>query len=249
VAFMKAIVVGNGRVPPRQALPSRLFEGVALVIAADGGAERAASLGLRPDLVVGDMDSLAPEALRRLESVGTAIERVPAEKDESDLELAIRAALARGATTIVILGALGGPRIEHELANIALLGLAGRSAGIAIVDERCSIQLLDAGDPSAGGEAAAAYVHGEPGDYVSLQPWGGDAGGVTTQGLRYPLQDEPLLQGPSRGLSNELAGREGHVSCRRGRVLVIHTRRSALDAESIQPRAAGNERAVTSEVG
>lgn len=249
MAFLKAIVVGNGRLPARHSLPATAFDDVALVIAADGGAEGAIALGLRPDLVIGDMDSLAPDALRRLESDGTAIERVAVEKDESDLELAIRAAFARGATTIVILGALGGPRVEHELANVALLGLGGRDTGISIMDERCTIRLLDGGLLPTGGEAATMDVRGEPGDFVSLQPWGGEVEGVTTRGLRYPLRDEPLPMGPSRGLSNELTGRHGAVSCRHGRLLVIHTRRSALAADSIEPRTARNGRAVRTEVG
>jgi thiamine pyrophosphokinase len=248
VAFLKAIVVGNGRVPARHSLPATVFDDVALVVAADGGAEGAIGLGLRPDLVVGDMDSLAPEALRRLESDGTAVERMAVEKDESDLELAIRAALARGATTIMILGALGGPRVEHELANVALLGLGGPDTVIAIMDERCTIRMLDGGARTSGGETATMDVRGEPGDFVSLQPWGGDVDGVTTRGLRYPLRDEPLLMGPSRGLSNELTGRRGAVSCRRGRALVIHTRRSALAAGSIEPQTARRGRAVTTEV-
>jgi thiamine pyrophosphokinase len=267
MSFMKVIVVGNGHVPARHELPAAVFDGASLIIAADGGAARAAGLGVRPDLVVGDIDSLAPDALRRLESDGSTVVRVAAEKDESDLELAIRAALERGATSILILGALGGPRIEHELANVALLGLGGAAADIAIVDERCAIRLLDAGHPNAAegagsgtgvprasadehasaGRGTSLVLDGEPGDYVSLQPWGGDVAGVTTEGLRYPLRDEPLLIGPSRGLSNELTGRRGRVSLRSGRVLVIHTRRSALAADEIEPRTAG--RAVTTEVG
>ncbi len=73
-------------------------------------------------------------------------------------------------------------------------------------------------------------LHGEPGDFVSLLPWGGDAHGVTTEGMRFPLHDEPLPMGPSRGLSNEILGTSAAVTCRAGGLLVIHTRRAVVDA-------------------
>ena len=238
-AGRRALVLANGSVPDRERLPAGTLDQVDLVIAADGGLRTAAALGLRPHLAVGDFDSAEPALVARAEAEGVAIERVAAEKDESDLELAVRAAVARGATEIVILGALGGSRVEHTLAGLALLSLAAVAAGprfeIAIVDERSTIRLLagaagGSADDGAVRPAASLDIHGAPGDYVSLQPWGGDAIGVTTRGLRYPLHDEPLLMGPSRGLSNELTGPHGRVSCRSGQLLVIHTRRAAVDA-------------------
>jgi len=234
-ARVKALVVGNGRVPPRAALPPSVLAGVELVVAADGGAVRCGELGLRPDLVLGDFDSIDPAALAAIEERGIEIRRVPAAKDESDLELALRAALDRGADTVVVLGALGGLRVEHELAALALLALGG-GADLAIADDRSTIRLLSSSrtmaPAGAGAAGARLELHGEPGDYVSLLPWGGDAGGVTTEGLRFPLRDEPLPMGPSRGLSNEILGTRAAVTCRAGSVLVIHTRRAAVDAPS-----------------
>jgi thiamine pyrophosphokinase len=229
---LRALILANGSVPDRDRLPSGTLDSIDLVVAADGGLLTAQALGIRPDLAVGDFDSADPASVAKAEAEGVAIERVAAEKDESDLELAVRAAVARGATSIVIVGALGGARVEHTLAGLALLGL-GSDGGhprfdMAIVDERSAIRLL-AGE-SREGRRAHIDLEGEPGDYISLQPWGGDATGVTTEGLRYPLHDEPLRMGPSRGLSNELLGRHGRVSCRAGRLLVIHTRRAAVEA-------------------
>ncbi len=225
---MKALLVGNGRVPPRTALPADVFAGVTLVIAADAGAAACEALGLRPDLVVGDLDSAEPALVRRLALAGIEVRRVPAEKDESDLELALEAAIERGADRVVALGALGGPRVEHALSAIELLVLAGeRGVDMALADDRSTLRLLEHGGPV--GSAPGLDIAGEPGDFVSLFPWGGDALGVVTEGLRYPLRDEPLLMGPSRGLSNELAGSTASVRCRSGRLLVIHTRRSAVE--------------------
>ena len=225
---MKALLVGNGRVPSRTAVPADVFAGVALVIAADGGAAACEALGLRPDLVVGDLDSAEPALIRRLAREGIEVRRVPAEKDESDLELALEAAIERGADRVVALGALGGTRVEHALSAIELLLLAcQRGVEMALVDDRSTLRLLDCGQPDA--TAPTLDITGEPGDFVSLFPWGGDALGVVTEGLRYPLRDEPLPMGPSRGLSNELLGPAASVRCRSGRLLVIHTRRAAVE--------------------
>jgi thiamine pyrophosphokinase len=191
---------------------------VALIVAADGGAFRAITLGCPPDLVVGDGDSLGADGLARLRSAGTALELAPVAKDESDTELAVAAALRRGADRLTILGALGGPRLDHALANIWLLGhpaLAARA--VVILDARSRIRLL-----AAPGTAAAVLV-GRPGDLVTLLPFGAEAAGVTTGGLAYPLHDEPLRVGPARGLSNVRIAPEARVSLRSGRLLVIET--------------------------
>jgi thiamine pyrophosphokinase len=229
---LRALILANGSAPDRDRLPAGTLDGIDLVVAADGGLLTAQVLGIRPDLAVGDFDSADPVLVAKAEAEGVAIERVAAEKDESDLELAVRAAVARGATSIAVVGALGGTRIEHTLAGLALLGLdadGGRSAiEMSIIDERSTVRLL-AGE-SRDGRTTYVDLDGEPGDYISLQPWGGDATGVSTKGLRYPLHDEPLRMGPSRGLSNELLGRHGRVSCRSGQLLVIHTRRAAVEA-------------------
>lgn len=224
---MKALLVGNGRVPPRTSMPADVFAGVALVIAADGGAAACEALGLRPDLLVGDLDSAEPALVERLEQGGLEVRRVPAEKDESDLELALEAAIERGADRVVALGALGGPRIEHALSAVGLLLIARRrGVEMALVDDRSTLRLLGPGGPDVA--VSRLDLAGETGDFVSLFPWGGDALGVVTDGLRYPLRDEPLPMGPSRGLSNEMLGPAASVRCRSGRLLVIHTRRSAV---------------------
>jgi thiamine pyrophosphokinase len=224
---LKALLVGNGRVPPRSRLPEAVFDDVGLVVAADAGAMRCRALGLRPDLVVGDFDSVEAGGLEALERSGVEVRRFPPDKDESDLELALRAAIERGARRVVALGALGGVRVEHALAAVWLLALAADDGvDLAIVDERSSLRMLTA-RPGAG--AATLEIRGTPGDFVSLLAFGGDALGVSTTGLRYPLLDEPLRAGPSRGLSNELLGSAATVACRRGRLLIVHTRRAAVE--------------------
>jgi thiamine pyrophosphokinase len=190
-------------------------DGVGLVVAADGGAHHAAPLGLTIDRWVGDGDSVRQDDLDRLAAAGVTIERAPTDKDETDAELALLAALAAGAGRITILGALGGARLDHELGNIWLLahpGLVGHDA--RLLDARTRIRLLVPGRTELAGGA---------GDLVSLLPFGGDVVGITTEGLRYPLRDEPLLGGPSRGLSNVRLGPVAAVTIRIGRLLVVET--------------------------
>jgi thiamine pyrophosphokinase len=189
--------------------------GVDLVIAADGGARHAAPLGLTVDRWVGDGDSVAQDDLDRLAAGGVPVERAPTDKDETDAELALLAALGAGAGRITILGALGGARLDHELGNIWLLAhpdLAGHDA--RLLDARTRIRLLGPG---------RSELAGRPGDLVSLLPVGGDVVGITTEGLRYPLRDEPLVGGPSRGLSNVRLGAVAAVTIRMGRLLAVET--------------------------
>jgi thiamine pyrophosphokinase len=218
---MRAIVVAGGDAPDRAALDvawpgwDRPCD---LVVAADRGALTAIALGLRPDIVVGDVDSLPAADAERLAAAGVPFARVPAEKDETDTELAILVAVERGADALSILGALGGPRVDHALANVALLAhpaLAGR--GAVILDGRSRIRLL-----AAGGEAPAALaLPGRIGDTVSLIPVGGPARGVVTRGLAYPLDGADLPAGPARGVSNARTATDASVGIRGGLLLVV----------------------------
>jgi thiamine pyrophosphokinase len=222
----RAIVVADGDVPSRTALDSAWpgwDGGVALVVAADGGWEKAASLGLRPDLLVGDADSLPEAVFATLAAQGVAVERSPTDKDESDAELALLAALRRGAAHITVLGALGGKRFDHSLANVGLLSLppAGR-VEVELLDGRTRVRLLRA--PDRDGGASRCDLSGPTGDLVSLLPVGLPALGVTTRGLLYPLQDETLPPGPARGLSNVRVETDASVTLRDGQLVVIETR-------------------------
>jgi thiamine pyrophosphokinase len=188
-------------------------EGIDLVIAADGGARHAAALGRPIDLWVGDGDSLGAAGIEALRAAGVPIELARVDKDESDTELAIVAAARAGASRVTILGALGGARVDHGLANVWLLAhqaLAGRD--VALVDDAARIRLLSAGRHDLGGRI---------GDLVSLFPFGGDAGGMTTRGLRYPLTDEGLRSGPARGLSNVRDAADAAITVGSGQVLVV----------------------------
>jgi len=221
---MRAVIVADGNVPSRDALDEAWpgwDDGIALVVAADGGALGAEALALRPDLVVGDGDSIDPLALDRLRASGVPIEMAATDKDETDTELAMLAALRRGATELVLVGALGGPRIDHSLGNVWLLahpGLAGRRATILEPSARLSVLRGPAGD----GGPVTLSLEGSIGTTLSLIPMC-DVAGVSTEGLRFELHDEPLPAGPARGLSNERTSARASITIRRGLLLVVES--------------------------
>lgn len=210
---MLVVVVASGTMPDGDA---RWLDAADLVIAADGGAGTLDRLGRRPDRLVGDLDSTDPALVARLEAQGVPVERHPTDKEVTDTELALAVARTAGATEIVLLGALGGERIDHELANLLLLAdpsLAGRD--VRIVSGRTTVRLLHG--------SGSLSLDGSEGDLVSLLPIGGDAGGLTTAGLRWVLHGATLPIGASRGISNQIVTAHASVSVEDGILLVIET--------------------------
>ncbi len=204
-----AIVFAGGD-PPPASVADHLAHDV-LVIAADSGLEHALALGRDVDLVVGDFDSVDPQMLDRVEATGATVERHPVEKDATDLELALVAALSRGAPSITVVGGYGG-RYDHLLAN-ALVLASPRFEEVAIDAWIDTAHLTVVRDRTE--------LCGAPGDLCTLLALGGPAQGITTTGLRYPLDDDQLLPGSTRGVSNELVDRVAMVTVRTGVVLAI----------------------------
>ena len=184
------------------------------VIAADGGLDRAAALGLEVDVLVGDLDSVSPAALARAESAGTRIVRHPVAKDATDLELALDEALALGARRVLVIASAGG-RLDHLAASLLLLG-ADRYAELE----------LDAlvGDALVHVLRRARTLRGTPGELLTLLPLGDGAEGVTTSGLEYPLDGETLGPGSTRGVSNVFTSAEARVTLVEGILLAIRPR-------------------------
>lgn len=209
---MRALLFANGPLPAPAALRRHLRPGD-LILCADGGAGHALALGLRPDLVVGDLDSLDPSHRQHLQQLGCRIEQHPTDKDATDLELALLAAQRLGIDDIVLLAALGG-RLDQELANLLLL------AHPQFANLRLS---LLAGEQTAWIVRDQITISGQPGDTVSALPLSPQVEGLTYHhGLRWPLHDFTLPFGSTRGVSNELTGPSAHISLRRGVLLVIH---------------------------
>jgi len=183
-----------------------------IVIAADSGVELAPVLGLDISVVVGDMDSIDATALKALKALGTTVVQHAADKNESDAELALRHAIDLGATRLIMIGG-GGGRLDHQLALFAVMfldSLQGTRLEVRLARSRAY--------PVRAGETVA--VHCAVGDVIGLIPFGGDAHGVTTSNLRWPLHDESLFAAASRGISNQAMSGEFSVTVTTGRLIV-----------------------------
>ena len=217
---MHVVIFAGGTVQPGKAVQETLAS-ADLIIGADSGAATALRMGYKPTIVVGDFDSLEALSLQQLQARGSQIIRVAAEKDETDTELAIQTAIDHGADAITILGALGGSRFDHTMANVMLL--AGfESPLIRIIDGPTTCWLLR----GPGNET----ISGNPGDLLSLIPLTAEASGVSTSGLYYPLHGEPLRFGKPRGVSNVFTSEQAEVSLTSGLLLIIHTNVQELPA-------------------
>ena len=209
-----ALIFANGKIEDLSWVESYL-ETAAPVIAADGGVRHLLALGKRPDILVGDLDSL-PAELASLSGPDVEVLQVPADKDETDLEMALLLARQRyPGSDLLVFGAFGG-RLDHTLANVSLLAhpeLIGRS--VKLVDDRATAWLVGSG----------STINGRAGDIVSLLPLGGDVRVAETRGLRWPLIDERLYLGRSRGISNEMMADQAQIKVSDGTLLCVHTRR------------------------
>ncbi|MBQ7886038.1 MAG: thiamine diphosphokinase [Clostridia bacterium] len=207
---MNALIVLGGDAPGEALLKSCVLQ-ADMTIAADRGLEAFAAAGLKPDLLLGDMDSVSGDVLARMQA-DTEIDCLPCIKDDTDGVHALDVALARGADRITILGALGG-RMDHAMANLMLLVRAHRHGAAAeILDEHVRIARV----------CGEAVLSGAKGDTVSLLP-AGDVTGVTLEGFYYHSSE--LLSfdfSYPLGVSNVVTEDFARVTSQQGDLLLFH---------------------------
>lgn len=211
---MPILIIANGELTHPDWIRPYVSQATA-VIAADGGANHLAALGLIPTALVGDCDSITANLLDDLRQRGVIIEQHPPAKNETDLELAFAYALRHYPTETIWLVGVIGDRLDHTVANILLLAhpmLAGHT--VHLLDDQQSAWLV----------TAATDITGQAGDTVSLIPLGGSVHVAATTGLRWPLQNEWLPFGSPRGVSNELTSGRAHIRVHSGQLLCVHTR-------------------------
>lgn len=186
----------------------------AFVIAADGGLKHAEALGLAPDVILGDFDSLGyfPE--------GDNVLRHPVQKDDTDSMLAIRLGLERGCTRFFLYGALDGERLDHTVANFQALEFLAQRGGTGYL---------------VGRDYLAAVVRNgglrfpkEAGGIISVFCLGPDAEGVTLKNLLYPLENAVLTAGFPLGVSNHFTGTAAEISVEKGSLLLLWPRSAGL---------------------
>ena len=207
----RVFLFANGPLPNLGAVQS-LIKAEDFLIAVDGGLRHLLDLGLTPDLIIGDLDSADPALLQPLKKQQVEIRQHPAEKDQTDLELGIDAALEWNPKWIRILGALGG-RIDQTLVNIFLL----TKPELAGVD----IRLVD-GEQEVFVIRDSAQISGKSGQRVSLLPLHQPAKGIRTTGLKYQLNGETLYPDRTRGISNVMNSKSASVKLDYGWLLCIH---------------------------
>lgn len=207
--YKRAVLFANGDFPENDSL---IFEDDDFLVAVDGGLRHLLQLGLTPQLIVGDLDSVNPGDLDLCMQWGVEILRFPSEKDATDLELALLDALQRGFNEIVITCAFG-DRLDHTLGNLALLAMPELEGKRVLISQ---------------GTTTIYFVNDHidlqtfPGALISLLPWGGTAQGVTTMGLQYALTDATLYPWKSRGISNVATSNQVSVSVKTGQLFLFH---------------------------
>jgi len=207
----KIILFANGELPSPENLIPHIHD-QDILIAVDGGLNHITHLGLVPDMIVGDLDSINEEELDRYQSMGVRVRQYPREKDQTDLEIAIGLALEERIEPIWVVAALGN-RLDQTLANIFLLTKPQlQNVDIRLVDGVSEVFLI----------TESAEILGEPGQRVSLLPLNGSAEGISTEGLKYPLKKETLHPDQTRGVSNEMTAHSARVTLQQGLLLCIH---------------------------
>lgn len=185
-----------------------------LLVGADAGALFLIQNGFRPDIAMGDFDSVTSEELKLIERESRELVSCdPIHKDLTDTEMAFNWSLMRKPKEIILLGALG-TRFDHSLANIHLL-LRGLQANIRslIIDRNNEVMLTD----------SSTTVHKGRYSNVSLLPLSEVVTGITLEGFLYPLHDASLTIGQSLGISNVLLKDQGVVTVRTGQLLIIQS--------------------------
>jgi len=214
----RIIIFANGELPDLE--KARLLSHPDdYIICADGGTRHTRVLGLTPNLVIGDMDSIERNQLQGLQKADVAIELFPDDKNETDLELAIRRAIELDPEHLLVIGALGG-RLDQMFGNIALLS----NNQLTTLDAR-----LDDGVEEIFFCRGQSQVHGRRGDVVSLIPWGDTVFGIQTENLKWPLQNEILYPDKTRGISNEMISDVASVKIDSGLLLIVHQRSMKKD--------------------
>ncbi len=206
VIFANGILTEPDRLRRRLRPDDRIF-------CADGGTVHAQALGLTPQAVIGDLDSLAPDLVTEMEAAGVAIHRHPVRKDQTDLELAFQVAMAEQPDEILLVTALGG-RLDQMLANILLLTRPEYAlARLTLVDGPQSLRVLR--------PHQAMTLTGRPGDTLSLVPLTPTVEQVNLAGVEWPLTEAMLTLGSTWSISNVLTGSEACLQIGEGMLLVV----------------------------
>ncbi len=204
---MRAVIIGNGAITNYDKIKQRL-RCDDYIICADGGYNHTKKLGVKPSVVIGDMDSIGDN------DYDGEIINLPIRKDFTDSEVCVKYILLKHFDEVMMLG-FTGKRQDHAISNMLLLKqFAETETKAYIVDENNEIYCTNSENT----------IYGKKGDIVSIIPITGNLCGVTTKGLDYPLNDETLQFGESRGVSNIMTSDKCTINIKSGFGLIIKAR-------------------------
>jgi thiamine pyrophosphokinase len=210
---VRAVIFANGSITGPTTISKHLDEGD-VIIAADGGAHHCQELGIIPDTLIGDMDSVQPQLIAYLQSQGTQLVVYPRDKDQIDLELALNHAVKQGAQEVLLFGLLGG-RLDLSLANLMLLARDDwKNISLVVSDGSDTAYVMRDHDRIS--------LSGNPGDIVSLIPLTDKVFHVSTHGLRWPLSKTTLAFGNTISVSNEMLEKSAKIEIGIGKLLLVH---------------------------
>ncbi len=211
---MVALIIANGDDVDKSSMGDMKID---YVICADGGLEKAEKLQVVPDLILGDFDSVDADVLEKYKSSNSEILKYPAEKDFTDMELSIEIAVKKGYKDIVLVGATGGPRLDHSFANMMLLEKYYRfGINIIIIDNNNKIQIVS--------DNCHMELHKKKGSFVSLIPLTENIRGLTLEGFKYPLDRVVVKRGSTLCVSNEIISDKGRIILENGTALLFISR-------------------------
>ena len=213
MSLKRACLMLNGEVEDYDVLKEIIeSKKYSTIIAVDGGSNHLYKMGIVPDYIVGDLDSIDRDVLNHYDNEEVEFFKYPPKKNETDSELGIILAIEQENMCIDIFAALGG-RIDHEISNIGLLYyILKRGAYPRIISEKEEIYIL---------ENDELTLEGNTGDTVSVIPFRGDAKGVTLRNLEYPLDEFDMEYSVPRGISNVMLDDICHIDVRDGCILVV----------------------------
>ena len=210
---MKRAVVFLHGDKPKDATIKKYLKKSDTIICADGGAVWAVSMSLKPDVYIGDLDSISPTLAKKLQKEKIEWLTYPKEKDKTDSELALEYARKKGFREILVFG-FSGSRLDHMLANLEMFGEASHDQmNVTVITDDQELSFI----------TYQTTLRGIPGEYISLIPLKDDVKGVTTKGLKWRLYNDTLYFGSTLGISNEFVAKKAEIAVDRGILLVVRS--------------------------
>jgi len=211
---VRSVIISNGTIEDYEAI-AKIIKEDDYIVCADGGSMHAKKLGLTPDIIIGDCDSIDQETLKYYEAKGVKVNTYPRDKDQTDTQLAVEHAYELGGSREMLLIGCTGTRFDHTFGNVGMLiWLMKRGVRGVIINKHNEIHVLD----------RYIMLEGEPGDRISLLPITPKINGIHTTGLKYALEDAELVYDQPRGISNEFISSEVQIVIRDGMLMVVKYR-------------------------